>query len=114
MFLHKQWTLWKLEMELSEVVETQTKHLNISNTLFQWAEYVLFASLLVGVCIIFAIMAYFYTYIDPAKEEAMFIQMEPDEKERRKSLEMNRKDSVSRNSEVRKRSDSSASEQSKL
>uniref|UniRef100_A0A8C2JQB9 Solute carrier family 15 member 1a n=1 Tax=Cyprinus carpio TaxID=7962 RepID=A0A8C2JQB9_CYPCA len=33
----------------------------------QWAEYVLFASLLVAVSIIFSIMAYFYTYIDPAE-----------------------------------------------
>uniref|UniRef100_A0A8D0CA06 Solute carrier family 15 member 1 n=1 Tax=Salvator merianae TaxID=96440 RepID=A0A8D0CA06_SALMN len=38
----------------------------------QWAEYVLFASLLVGVTIIFAIMAYFYTYVDPAEVEAQF------------------------------------------
>ncbi|KAM3935535.1 solute carrier family 15 member 1 [Leptodactylus fuscus] len=38
----------------------------------QWAEYFLFAGLLVAVCIIFAIMAYFYTYIDPAEIEAQF------------------------------------------
>ncbi|KAM9319985.1 solute carrier family 15 member 1-like [Gastrophryne carolinensis] len=38
----------------------------------QWAEYVLFAALLVAVCIIFAVMAYFYTYIDPAEIEAQF------------------------------------------
>uniref|UniRef100_A0A3B4T7V8 Solute carrier family 15 member 1 n=1 Tax=Seriola dumerili TaxID=41447 RepID=A0A3B4T7V8_SERDU len=38
----------------------------------QWAEYVLFASLLVAVCFIFSIMAYFYTYIDPAEIEAQF------------------------------------------
>lgn len=52
--------------------------------LLQWAEYVLFASLLVAVCIIFSIMAYFYTYIDPAEIEAKFKQnkeLEPDEKE---------------------------------
>ncbi|KAI7809033.1 putative solute carrier family 15 member 1, partial [Triplophysa rosa] len=36
----------------------------------QWAEYVLFASLLVAVSIIFSIMAYFYKYIDPAEIEA--------------------------------------------
>ena len=43
-------------------------------TLFdpQWAEYVLFASLLVCVCIIFSVMAFFYTYIDPAEIEAKF------------------------------------------
>ncbi|XP_078078860.1 LOW QUALITY PROTEIN: solute carrier family 15 member 1-like [Mustelus asterias] len=36
----------------------------------QWAEYILFAALLVAVCIIFAIMAYFYTYVDPLQLEA--------------------------------------------
>ncbi|XP_052506004.1 solute carrier family 15 member 1 [Budorcas taxicolor] len=38
----------------------------------QWAEYVLFAALLLVVCIIFAIMARFYTYINPAEIEAQF------------------------------------------
>ncbi|NXE19376.1 S15A1 protein, partial [Ardeotis kori] len=38
----------------------------------QWAEYVLFAALLLAVCIIFAIMAYFYTYVDPNEIEAQF------------------------------------------
>ncbi|XP_061736128.1 solute carrier family 15 member 1 [Nerophis ophidion] len=38
----------------------------------RWAEYVLFASLLVAVCFIFSIMAYFYTYMDPAEIEAQF------------------------------------------
>ncbi|XP_077392484.1 solute carrier family 15 member 1 [Festucalex cinctus] len=38
----------------------------------QWAEYVLFASLLIAVCFIFSIMAYFYTYMDPAEIEAKF------------------------------------------
>ncbi|KAK3569235.1 hypothetical protein QTP86_026520 [Hemibagrus guttatus] len=59
----------------------------------KWAEYVLFASLLVAVCIIFSIMAYFYTYIDPAEIEAQFMEnneLEPDEKEEKgsKDLEM--------------------------
>lgn len=59
----------------------------------QWAEYVLFASLLVAVCIIFSIMAYFYTYIDPAEIEAKLKQnkeLEPDEKEvkENKAIEM--------------------------
>ncbi|XP_041637847.1 solute carrier family 15 member 1-like [Cheilinus undulatus] len=73
----------------------------------QWAEYILFASLLVLVCIIFAIMAYFYTYTDPAKIEAQFAQMEPDKKEKRKSLEMAKKDSDEKHSEGRRSSDSS-------
>lgn len=38
----------------------------------QWAEYVLFAALLLVVCVIFAIMARFYTYINPAEVEAQF------------------------------------------
>ncbi|KAK1341976.1 hypothetical protein QTO34_016728 [Cnephaeus nilssonii] len=46
----------------------------------QWAEYVLFASLLLAVCIIFAIMARFYTYINPAEIEAQFDQDEKKKK----------------------------------
>ncbi|MBN3307639.1 S15A1 protein, partial [Amia calva] len=38
----------------------------------QWAEYILFAALLIAVCIVFAIMAYFYTYVDPTEIEAQF------------------------------------------
>ncbi|XP_059935764.1 solute carrier family 15 member 1 [Mesoplodon densirostris] len=38
----------------------------------QWAEYVLFAALLLVVSVIFAIMARFYTYINPAEIEAQF------------------------------------------
>ncbi|XP_066542299.1 solute carrier family 15 member 1 [Hoplias malabaricus] len=59
----------------------------------KWAEYVLFASLLVAVCIIFSIMAYFYTYIDPAEIEAQFRHennMESEDK-KKKSLEMEEK-----------------------
>lgn len=61
----------------------------------QWAEYILFASLLVLVCFIFAFMAYFYTYIDPAKIEAEFAYKEPEEEKKRKSVEMSRKSSHS-------------------
>lgn len=59
----------------------------------QWAEYILFAALLVVVCFIFAIMAYFYTYIDPSRIEAQFSEMDPEDKERKRSLEMTRKGS---------------------
>ncbi|NXY19260.1 S15A1 protein, partial [Atrichornis clamosus] len=45
----------------------------------QWAEYVLFAALLLVVCIIFAIMASFYTYIDPNEIEAKFSEEEKEE-----------------------------------
>ncbi|CAO2591924.1 Solute carrier family 15 member 1 [Lemmus lemmus] len=47
----------------------------------QWAEYILFASLLLVVCVIFAIMARFYTYVNPAEIEAQF-----QEEEKKKSL----------------------------
>ncbi|KAM9192483.1 solute carrier family 15 member 1 [Dugong dugon] len=42
----------------------------------QWAEYILFAALLLVVCVIFAIMAQFYTYINPAEIEAQFDEEE--------------------------------------
>ncbi|CAK6442764.1 unnamed protein product [Pipistrellus nathusii] len=48
----------------------------------QWAEYILFASLLLAVCILFAIMARFYTYINPAEIEAQF-----DEEDKKKKPE---------------------------
>ncbi|XP_062957585.1 solute carrier family 15 member 1 [Cynocephalus volans] len=48
----------------------------------QWAEYILFAALLLVVCIIFAVMARFYTYVNPAEIEAQF-----DEDEKKKSPE---------------------------
>ncbi|KAM7407392.1 hypothetical protein PAMA_003222 [Pampus argenteus] len=47
----------------------------------QWAEYILFASLLVAVCIIFSIMAHFYTYIDPSEIEAQFKKNDRDDDE---------------------------------
>lgn len=46
----------------------------------QWAEYILFASLLLVVCVIFAIMARFYTYVNPAEIEAQFDQDEKKKK----------------------------------
>ncbi|XP_010602876.1 solute carrier family 15 member 1 isoform X1 [Fukomys damarensis] len=46
----------------------------------QWAEYILFAALLLVVCIIFAIMAWFYTYVNPVEVEAQF-----DEEEKKRS-----------------------------
>ncbi|XP_053419873.1 solute carrier family 15 member 1 isoform X1 [Nycticebus coucang] len=48
----------------------------------QWAEYILFAALLLVVCVIFAIMARFYTYVNPAEVEAQF-----DEDEKKKNRE---------------------------
>ncbi|KAF1485350.1 Solute carrier family 15 member 1, partial [Megadyptes antipodes antipodes] len=51
----------------------------------QWAEYVLFAALLLAVCIIFAVMAYFYTYIDPNEIEA---QLDEEEKQVKKDQDV--------------------------
>ncbi|KAL8189974.1 UNVERIFIED_CONTAM: hypothetical protein K2H54_034633 [Gekko kuhli] len=51
-----------------------------------WAEYVLFAGLLLAVTIIFAIMAYFYTYVDPAEIEAQLIEEEKQEKEKKEPV----------------------------
>lgn len=53
----------------------------------------LFASLLVAVSIIFAIMAYFYTNNDPAEIESKFMELEPKDK-KKKELEMMTKDNV--------------------
>lgn len=39
---------------------------------FQWAEFLLFAGLLVAVSIIFSIMAFFYTYVDPDQLDKVF------------------------------------------
>ncbi|NXG43874.1 S15A1 protein, partial [Psilopogon haemacephalus] len=61
----------------------------------QWAEYVLFAALLLAVCIIFATMAYFYVYVDPNEVEA---QLNEEEKKAKKAQEIyeNEADVVSR------------------
>lgn len=80
----------------------------------QWTEYILFASLLVLVCIIFAIMSYFYTYIDPTKIEAQFTDTDPEEKERKRSLEMTRKDSDVYRKEKRRLSDKEDEKQTKM
>ncbi|NWX36062.1 S15A1 protein, partial [Notiomystis cincta] len=56
----------------------------------QWAEYVLFAALLFVVSIIFAIMASFYTYVDPNEIEAQF--SEEEKKEDKKDQDENEKE----------------------
>uniref|UniRef100_A0A3B3UEL0 Solute carrier family 15 member 1 n=1 Tax=Poecilia latipinna TaxID=48699 RepID=A0A3B3UEL0_9TELE len=76
----------------------------------QWAEYILFAALLVLVCIIFAIMAYFYTYIDPAKIEGNFANLEPED-EKKKNLEVAKKDMVENHNEKRRKSSNSSSDE---
>ncbi|KAJ3584589.1 hypothetical protein NHX12_015084 [Muraenolepis orangiensis] len=47
----------------------------------QWAEYILFASLLIGVCVVFSIMANYYTYVDPTEIESRFAEREPEGKD---------------------------------
>ncbi|NXW74835.1 S15A1 protein, partial [Hirundo rustica] len=60
----------------------------------QWAEYVLFAALLLVVCVIFAFMASFYTYIDPNEIEAQFSKKEKEEE--KKDQDDNEKEADSR------------------
>uniref|UniRef100_F7BBU0 Solute carrier family 15 member 1 n=2 Tax=Ornithorhynchus anatinus TaxID=9258 RepID=F7BBU0_ORNAN len=52
----------------------------------QWVEYFLFAGLLLVVCVIFAIMAYYYQYVNPAEIEAQF---DEDEKKKTGDLQPN-------------------------
>lgn len=62
------------------------------------------------VCIIFAIMGYFYTYMDPVKIESQFAHSESEEDKKRKSLEMDYKNAAGRRREYREGSDSSSDE----
>lgn len=57
--------------------------------LFQWKEFVLFAALLVAVCVIFSIMAYFYEYVDPDKILKMYESDNEDEDDYDKELTKN-------------------------
>lgn len=64
----------------------------------------MFASLLVAVSIIFSVMAYFYTYIDPAEIEAQIRReqgLEPEDK-RKETLEMEDKDKDQKNEQEAK------------
>ncbi|KAM6978791.1 solute carrier family 15 member 2 [Tautogolabrus adspersus] len=40
----------------------------------QWIEFLLFAGMLLGVCIIFSIMASFYTYVDPSELDKIYLE----------------------------------------
>ncbi|CAL8389217.1 unnamed protein product [Boreogadus saida] len=79
----------------------------------QWAEYILFAALLIFVCVVFSVMAYFYTYTDPAEVEARFAELEPEGKDndrKRRSLELHdRKESLEEEHQRKSRSSSEAS-----
>ncbi|XP_008933551.1 PREDICTED: solute carrier family 15 member 1, partial [Merops nubicus] len=62
----------------------------------QWAEYVLFAALLLAVCIVFAIMAYFYTYVDPNEVEARLDEEEKKQIQKDQVSYENQAEAVSR------------------
>lgn len=62
----------------------------------QWAEYVLFAALLLAVCIIFAVMAYFYTYTDPNKVEAQLDEEEKEQVKKEQDIYEKQAETVSR------------------
>ncbi|XP_013883956.1 solute carrier family 15 member 2 [Austrofundulus limnaeus] len=55
----------------------------------QWIEFLLFAALLLGVCIIFSIMATFYTYVDP--EQMDKVQLEEPGKDEDDHVDMKKK-----------------------
>ncbi|KAJ8350271.1 hypothetical protein SKAU_G00254010 [Synaphobranchus kaupii] len=59
----------------------------------QWAEYILFAALLMAVCVVFAWMAHFYTYVDPNEIEAQF-HRDNFEKDNEKQNMKEEKDSI--------------------
>ncbi|XP_023698372.1 solute carrier family 15 member 1 [Paramormyrops kingsleyae] len=68
----------------------------------QWAEYVLFACLLMLVCVIFAIMGYFYIYVDPVEIEAKFLSGEDDEKDKNKEKDGWNMESIELNNDEKK------------
>lgn len=75
----------------------------ISHSISKWAEYILFASLLMAVCVIFSIMAYFYTYIDPSEIEAQFRKKLDDDDDHKKQQDSDKdsdKDSSSSDDEA--------------
>lgn len=73
--------------------------LSLCPPLSKWAEYILFACLLVAVCIIFSIMAHFYTYIDPAEIEAQFkTKVHEDDEDDRNQLRKAEVEMVRKNS----------------
>ncbi|XP_042350019.1 solute carrier family 15 member 2 [Plectropomus leopardus] len=53
----------------------------------QWKEFLLFAGLLLGVCIIFSIMAHFYTYVDPSQLDK-YLEEDDDDKVKNKTSDM--------------------------
>ncbi|KAM9347796.1 solute carrier family 15 member 2 [Symphorus nematophorus] len=58
----------------------------------QWKEFLLFACLLLGVCIIFSIMACFYTYVDPDQLDKLYIEDSVREEDDHDDMKKNTKD----------------------
>lgn len=62
----------------------------------QWIEFLLFACLLLGVCIIFSVMAHFYTYVDPEEMEKLYLENsvreedDSDSKKKNNEIELNK------------------------
>nr|XP_057937878.1 solute carrier family 15 member 2 isoform X3 [Doryrhamphus excisus] len=65
----------------------------------QWKEFLLFAGLLMGVCIIFSIMAYFYTYVQPQQMDKLYLEDEDEDalqKKKRDNIQMKKADKSTR------------------
>ncbi len=58
----------------AESFPTQCSSYTNQYLLSQWIEFLLFACLLLGVCIIFSIMAHFYTYVDPDQMDKVYLK----------------------------------------
>lgn len=70
-----------MTMKTTHAVIFKLNSTSLSPVAPKWAEYVMFASLLATVCVIFSIMAHFYTYMDPAEIEAQFRKKDGDDDE---------------------------------
>ncbi|CAJ1079139.1 solute carrier family 15 member 2 [Xyrichtys novacula] len=58
----------------------------------QWIEFLLFAGLLLGVCIIFSIMASFYTYVNPDELDKIYLEDSGKEEDDQDNLKEKRED----------------------
>lgn len=87
---------------------------SVSPSILKWAEFFLFASLLVAVCVIFSIMAYFYTYIDPTEIEAQFSQEKDEEDEKEKDKMRKTEEHVTKRGSVKSNDSDNAFKLSKM
>ncbi|XP_061923370.1 solute carrier family 15 member 2-like [Entelurus aequoreus] len=58
----------------------------------QWKEFLLFAGLLLGVCIIFSIMSYFYTYVRPQQVDTLYLQDQDQDQEQDQEQDQDQSD----------------------